>query len=249
MMVLDILKKTEMFKVLDDTQLDSVGDFFFEKEYVKGEKIFSEGEPAHHIWIVVEGKVDLRFDLPGRETSDETTITTINASGVFGWSSIVPPHEYKLSAYCATDHVKVLRCNRDSLINLFEENKRAGYLFMSELIRVVGKRFQKLQSIAFPAPIARIKATVHMGTCGISAGARDVMTTLLNEKSSSGRNDIVIESAGCMGRCTEEPNVTVEITGKESVVYRKVNAEKARQIFSNHLMGGKVLSEYILAGK
>lgn len=246
MMVLDILKKTEMFKVLDANQLDAVRNFFFEKEYVKGEKIFSEGEPAHHIWIVVEGKVDLRFDLPIRETSDETTITTICEFGIFGWSSIVPPHEYKLSAYCATDHAKVLRCSRDSLTNLFEEDKRAGYLFMSALMRVVGRRFQELQSIACPTPIARIKAIVHMGTCGISAGARDVMTTLLNEKSNSGRNDIVIESAGCMGRCTEEPNITVEITGRESIVYRKVDAEKARQIFASHLMDGKVISEYVL---
>ncbi|RJP82668.1 MAG: hypothetical protein C4522_02840 [Desulfobacteraceae bacterium] len=248
-MVRDFLKHIEMFNVLDDDQLAALEGSFFEKEYCQGEKIFAEGEPATHIWIVVEGRIDLRFDLPGRKTSEATTISTISESGVFGWSSFVPPYEYKLSAYCATKRAKLLRCSRDSLTSLFEKNKKAGFLFMSALIKVVGKRFQQLQSIASPTPIAGIKATVHMGTCGISAGAREVMTTFLNEKSRTARNDIMIESSGCIGRCAEEPNVTVEINGKETVVYRKVNSEKAKQIFSRHLIEGKVLTEYVLPNR
>lgn len=246
MMVRDFLKNIEMFKVLNDNQLAAIEGSFFEREYMEGDKIFAEGEPASHIWIVVEGRIDLRFDLPGRETSEATTISTINESGVFGWSGLVPPHEYKLSAYCATKRAKLLRCSRDSLTSLFEDNKKAGYLFMSDLIKVVGKRFQQLQSIASPTPIAKIKATVHLGTCGISAGARNVMTTLLNEKGKTTRNDIVIESSGCIGKCMEEPNVTVEINGRDVVIYRKVNSEKAKQIFSRHLIEGKVLTDYVL---
>jgi CRP-like cAMP-binding protein len=246
MIVRDFLKNINIFKVLDDSQLAAIEDSFFGKEYVQGDKIFAEGEPASHIWIVVEGRVDLRFDLPGRTTSDETTISTVRDSDVFGWSSLVPPHKYKLSAYCATKHAKIMRCNRDTLTKLFEDNKKVGYLFMSGLIKVVGKRFQQLQTIASPMPIAKIKATVHMGTCGITAGAREVMTALLDEKSKTDRNDITIESAGCIGKCLEEPNVTVEINGRESVIYRKVNAEKAKQIFTDHLIEGKVLTDYTL---
>lgn len=161
MMVRDFLKHIEMFKVLDDNQLTAMEGSFFEKEYLQGEKIFAEKEPAAHIWIVVEGHIDLRFDLPGRETSEATTISTISESGVFGWSSFVPPYEYKLSAYCATKRAKLLRCSRDSLTSLFEKNKKAGYLFMSALIKVVGRRFQQLQAMAPPAPIAKINTNLH----------------------------------------------------------------------------------------
>jgi len=246
MIVRKFLKNIDIFKVLDDSQLAAIEDSFYGKEFLQGDKIFSEGEPATHIWIVVEGRVDLRFDLPGRTTSDETTISTVSNSGVFGWSSLVPPHEYKLSAYCATKRVKVIRCKQDSLAKLFEENKKAGFLFMSGLIKVVGKRFQQLQTIASPIPAGKIKATVHMGTCGIAAGAREVIASFLDEKGKTDRNDITIESAGCMGKCAEEPNVTVEINGREPITYRKVNPAKAKQIFTDHLMGGEVLTDYVL---
>jgi len=247
MIVRDFLKNVDIFKVLGDDQLAAIEGSFFEKDYMQGDKIFSEGEQASHIWIIVEGRVDLRFDLPARSTSDETTISTISESMVFGWSSLVPPHEYKLSAYCATKKAKIIRVNHDSLAKLFENNKTAGYLFMSNLIKVVGMRFQQLQALASPMPIAQIKATVHMGTCGIVAGAREVMTTLLEAKSKTDRNDISIESSGCIGKCVEEPNVTVEIDGKETVIYRKVNTEIANKIFNNHLLKGQVITDHVLS--
>ncbi len=117
---------------------------------------------------------------------------------------------------------------------------------MSGFIKVVGKRFQQLQTITTPMPLSKVKVTVHMGTCGITAGAREVMTTLLNEKAKTDRNDIAIESAGCIGKCTEEPNITVEMNGQETVIYRKVTAAKAAQIFTDHLIGGKPVEDYVL---
>jgi NADP-reducing hydrogenase subunit HndB len=247
MIVRDFLKNVDLFKVLDDDQLTAVAGSFHEKEYKQSDKLFEEGEQASHIWVVVEGRVDLRFDLPGRSTSAKTTISTISELMVFGWSGLVPPHEYKLSAYCATKSLKVIRGSRESLTDLFQKNPRVGYLFMSNLIKIVGKRFQQLQALTSLMPISQTRVTVHMGTCGITAGAREVMTALLEEKSKTDRPDIKINSSGCIGKCTEEPNITVEIDGQETVIYRKVNADKARQIFKNHLLKGEVMTDYVLA--
>jgi len=249
MIVRDFLKNVDIFKVLDDDQLTAIAGSFHEKEYKQGDKLFEEGEQASHIWVVSEGRVDLRFDLPGRSTSAKMTISAISELMVFGWSGLVPPHEYKLSAYCATKNLKVVRGSRESLTVLFQENPRVGYLFMSNLIKVVGKRFQQLQALTSPMPISQTKVTVHMSTCGIAAGAREVMTALLEEKSKTDRQDIKIKSSGCIGKCREEPNVTVEIDGQETVIYRKVDANKARQIFGNHLLKGKVVADYVLAEK
>ena len=71
----------------------------------------------------------------------------------------------------------------------------------------------------------------------------------LEEKSKTDRQDIKIKSSGCIGKCKEEPNVTVEIDGQETVIYRNVNADKARQIFKNHLLKGEVVADYVLAEK
>ena len=91
---------------------------------------------------------------------------------------------------------------------------------------------------------ANAKITVHMGTCGIAAGARDVMDALMEVLAESGRNDIRVVNSGCMGMCSSEPNVTVEIKGQEPIVYELVDRNKMRQIFKQHVLKGEVQTEF-----
>jgi NADP-reducing hydrogenase subunit HndB len=91
-----------------------------------------------------------------------------------------------------------------------------------------------------------VKVTVHLATCGIVAGARDVMDALLAETKHSSRSDIKVQSSGCIGKCTTEPNVTIEIEGEDRVVYQKMNAEKMRQVFHQHILGGQIQTDFVL---
>ncbi len=45
----------------------------------------------------------------------------------------------------------------------------------------------------------RAKVTVHMGTCGISAGARKIMTTLLALIEEQQVSDVILTTSGCAG--------------------------------------------------
>ena len=92
-----------------------------------------------------------------------------------------------------------------------------------------------------------IKITVHMGTCGIAAGAREIMDTLLEEMTQVDRQDIKVVTAGCMGMCSSEPNVTVEIQGKDPVVYQHIDRNKMRQVFKRHVLLGEVQTDFALA--
>jgi CRP/FNR family transcriptional regulator len=148
------LKTAQAFESLNEEQLRKIEAFCSEKTFSKGDVIFHEGDNADHIWCVKEGEVDLRFDLPSRRTSREYTISIRKEKNIFGWSFLVPPHKYRLSAYCATDTCKVIRLDKNRLLRLFKEDKLAGYQFMSNLIKVVGDRFLKLQeSVAGHRPI------------------------------------------------------------------------------------------------
>ncbi len=92
-----------------------------------------------------------------------------------------------------------------------------------------------------------VKIVVHMGTCGIAAGARQVMDTLLEEKAEAGRPDIKIVAAGCLGMCSSEPNITVEKKGdKEPIVYQKMDVNKTRQVFRRHILKGEVQTDFAL---
>jgi len=93
----------------------------------------------------------------------------------------------------------------------------------------------------------RVKVTVHMGTCGIASGAREVMDALLGEIEEAGVSDVMITTSGCMGLCSREPLVTVEILGREPIKYEYVNPNKMRQIFKRHILEGEIQTPFVLA--
>jgi NADP-reducing hydrogenase subunit HndB len=94
---------------------------------------------------------------------------------------------------------------------------------------------------------AIVKITVHMGTCGIAAGAREVMNVILEELSECDRQDIHVMNSGCMGMCSSEPNVTVELKGQAPIIYQHVDSNKMRQIFKRHVLKGEVQTDFALA--
>jgi NADP-reducing hydrogenase subunit HndB len=121
-----------------------------------------------------------------------------------------------------------------------------GYRVLSELLKVVGTRFQHLQGSADEAPISLAKVTVHMATCGIAAGAREVMSALTEEVAQSRRQNVQIKSGGCIGKCWSEPNVTVQIHNQAPVIYQKMNAEKMRRVFNAHIIKGQIIEDCVL---
>jgi CRP-like cAMP-binding protein len=143
--LIGFLEQVEVFRGLDSVQLKFLKSCCQVKLFKQGEKIFSEDEDAYFLWAVVDGQVELRFDLPGRETAGEMTISKILPGKVFGWSSLVPPNIYRLSAYCTTPDVEALQVDRDCLMKLFSKDPRIGYQVMSNVAMVIGSRFQQLQ--------------------------------------------------------------------------------------------------------
>lgn len=93
----------------------------------------------------------------------------------------------------------------------------------------------------------RVKITVHMGTCGIASGARDVLKSAMDEIGDSGAEDIIVTTSGCMGICSREPLVTVEVLDEKPVVYEYVDNKKMRQIFKQHVLNGKVQADFAMA--
>jgi NADP-reducing hydrogenase subunit HndB len=93
----------------------------------------------------------------------------------------------------------------------------------------------------------RVKVTVHMGTCGIASGAKEVMDTLMAEIDAAGVHDVVPTTSGCMGLCSREPLVTVEILNQPPIKYEYVNPNKMRQIFKKHILEGEIQTPFVLA--
>jgi len=94
-----------------------------------------------------------------------------------------------------------------------------------------------------------IRIIVGMATCGIAAGARPVLTTLMEEVETKKLDNVKVSQTGCIGLCKFEPIVEVFMPGQEKVTYVNVDPNKAREIIQSHILNGKPVVEYMYSDK
>jgi len=88
------------------------------------------------------------------------------------------------------------------------------------------------------------KVIVGMGTCGIAAGAREVMSAILDELAKRSLTDVSVTQTGCVGLCEYEPLVEVIKPGQPKVTYHHIDPEKARQIVARHIVNDQPIGEW-----
>lgn len=88
-----------------------------------------------------------------------------------------------------------------------------------------------------------VKVTVSMGTCGIAAGAREIVQAMLEELKEQGLNNVALTQTSCVGLCQHEPLLEVA-QGGEKTTYINVDQEKAREIVRKHLVQGQVIKDW-----
>ena len=91
-----------------------------------------------------------------------------------------------------------------------------------------------------------IRVVVGMATCGIAAGARPVLNTFLEEVAKRELKNVTVSQTGCIGVCRLEPIVEVYVPGQEKVTYVKMTPDKVASIVSEHLVNGRVVTEYTI---
>jgi (2Fe-2S) ferredoxin len=91
-----------------------------------------------------------------------------------------------------------------------------------------------------------IRITVHMGTCGIAAGARDVLAALMAELSGAGVTRVTLQQAGCAGLCDREPMMSLTDASGAVFKYGRLDKQKVREVVRRHVMGGEPVGEYLI---
>ncbi len=95
--------------------------------------------------------------------------------------------------------------------------------------------------------VAKARVIVHMGICGIAAGARPIISALMEEIEELEITDVIVTTSSCAGLCSREPMITVELQDEPPVKYVDLSPEKAKQIFKKHVIGGEIVTEFALA--
>ncbi len=87
---------------------------------------------------------------------------------------------------------------------------------------------------------------VGMGTCGIAAGAREVMQAIMQEIRDRNIN-VTISQTGCIGMCEKEPLIDVQLPGKERITYGNVTAQDVERIIVQHVINGQIVEDLVIA--
>jgi NADP-reducing hydrogenase subunit HndB len=110
------------------------------------------------------------------------------------------------------------------------------------------KKFREkvLEKKAQDAKLGKTQVIVSLGSCGVAAGALHTMQAILEQTEAEHLERIQVSKTGCIGQCEAEPIVQVITGEKHKVTYGKVSPEVARRILREHVMGGKIVQEYVI---
>lgn len=90
------------------------------------------------------------------------------------------------------------------------------------------------------------KIIIGMGTCGIAAGAREILKTVMEEIDKRDL-DIEVTQTGCIGMCEKEPLMDVKLPDKDRITYGNLTKDDIKRIIVNHVINGNVVDELVIA--
>jgi CRP-like cAMP-binding protein len=139
----DWLKKTELFETLDESQLSAILSHSRVESCPEGRIIFQEGEEATHLYVLIEGAIDL--SVKAREKVGFLTSKIQREGRVFGVPSLLEPYRYNVMAKCLMPS-RILRIEADHLKRRMEKDPTLGMAIMKKLALIYFNRVNELRA-------------------------------------------------------------------------------------------------------
>jgi signal-transduction protein with cAMP-binding, CBS, and nucleotidyltransferase domain len=155
-MVEEELKGHDLFALLTAKEVERLSSASGVVKLKKGERVYSEGRPASHLFVLLKGKVELRR--PAEEDLN-LLVDDISEGGVFGVSSLAEGERYLLNAECVEDS-EVLKVESGILRSILDENPVAGYATERKISQIFFKRYVQAME--------RLRAVVRVVALGLA---------------------------------------------------------------------------------
>lgn len=140
MVSINDLRKFEIFKGLNERELELIVKIAKEETVEADVRLFEEKAHATDLYLVLDGLVDVKV----RGTNDERiTIAHVEPGQILGWSAIVEPHLRTAGAWIQKK-ARFIVIRADSLIDLFEKNNHIGYRVMKVIASIISDRLKAL---------------------------------------------------------------------------------------------------------
>jgi len=134
-----LITESPVFADLDAEHLELLAGCAKNIVFHAGDRLFREGDAADSFYIVRHGLVALEQYVPNRGM---LTIETIGPGEIAGWSWLVPPYRWQLSAR-AVEQTRAIELDGGCLRGKCEDDPALGYLLLSrissELVGVISR--------------------------------------------------------------------------------------------------------------
>jgi toluene monooxygenase system ferredoxin subunit len=152
-MLIEKLEKHELFGLLSPNEITRLSAACGVGELKEGDRIYSEGIPATHLFVLVNGRVELKRPIKG---GPDILVDDLVAGGIFGVSSLMGSARYLLNAVCAEDS-EVLKIEGSALRQILDENPVVGYAMQRRISEIFFNRYlnamERLQTVVRAVPV------------------------------------------------------------------------------------------------
>lgn len=134
------VSKTALFQGLSDNEIKEVLSIGQVRVYNPGDIVFKEGDEAAHIYVVEEGKLDIR-------TPEKRTVYNAAAGDILGWSALMLPYMRTASAV-AVEKSRVVIIDQTKLQEFCERNPSVGYKITRNTGRMIAARMRAAKAMS-----------------------------------------------------------------------------------------------------
>jgi CRP-like cAMP-binding protein len=137
-MSMESLNSLPLFEGLAEADLGLLATLVQREECAQGTVVFEQGARANKLYIVIAGKVEVRFK---PEDGELLTVASLERGGVFGWSAALGRRRYTSGAVTVEDS-RLLSIKGDKLRELCESNPQTGVVILERLAGVIAERLR-----------------------------------------------------------------------------------------------------------
>jgi CRP/FNR family transcriptional regulator, cyclic AMP receptor protein len=144
------LRPLNIFRDLDNNELETVCKYFFVKKVDKGFFLFAEGMPGELLYIILSGQVEII-----KKTTDNKKIVLaeMGPNDIIGEMSLIDSEPR--SATCrASENSVMLGITKKSFIEMLDANPRIAAKMLMNLLRIMSRRLRattdkKIEEVVF----------------------------------------------------------------------------------------------------
>jgi CRP-like cAMP-binding protein len=186
----EVIKASQLFWKLSDSQLEQIVNLCHEESYEPGEVVFNAGDNAYDFYIVEEGKVALEIDIRiSSRTRKKVTVAVRTKGHCFGWPAVYSERPVYCSTATVTENTKLLAFNGQQLRNLCDDDHDLCRKVMRGLVMIVADMFERAkQTLAhvlsitshdLRAPLATVQSCLEVVMGGFVGGINHRQKELL----------------------------------------------------------------------